>query len=95
MSRVADHLMIAPVVLPLVAGAAMLLVGERRRRLKAAISVASTFALIGIAIALLAMSDASLGRRDVPRRSLPAGRLAGRRSGSCSWWTACRRSCCS
>ena len=35
MSRLADHLMIAPVVLPLLAGAAMLLLGERRRRLKA------------------------------------------------------------
>ena len=30
-SRMADHLMIAPVVLPLVAGAAMLLLGERHR----------------------------------------------------------------
>jgi multicomponent K+:H+ antiporter subunit D len=51
-----DHLMIAPVVLPLLAGAAMLLLDERRRGLKAAISLASTFALVGIAIALLAAS---------------------------------------
>ena len=58
-SRMGDHLMIAPVVLPLLAGAAMLLLGERHRALKAAISVASTFALVGIAIALLAMSDAA------------------------------------
>jgi multicomponent K+:H+ antiporter subunit D len=52
-----DHLMIAPVVLPLLAGAAMLLLDERRRELKAAINVASTFALVGIAIVLLATSD--------------------------------------
>ena len=60
MSRVADHLMVAPVVLPLVAGAAMLLLdGERRRDVKAAINVASTFALVAIAIVLLGMSDAA------------------------------------
>jgi multicomponent K+:H+ antiporter subunit D len=59
MSRMADHLMIAPVVLPLLAGAAMLLLGERRHGLKAAIGVASTFALVGIAIALLVTSDAA------------------------------------
>jgi multicomponent K+:H+ antiporter subunit D len=52
-----DHLMIAPVVLPLLAGAAMLLLDERRRELKAAINVVSTFALVGIAIVLLATSD--------------------------------------
>ena len=57
MSRMGDHLMIAPVVLPLLAGAAMLLLDERRRELKAAINVASTFALVGIAIVLLATSD--------------------------------------
>jgi len=56
-SRMGDHLMIAPVVLPLLAGAAMLLLDERRRELKAAINVASTFALVGIAIVLLATSD--------------------------------------
>ena len=60
MSRMADHLIIAPVVLPLLAGAAMLLwLGERRRNFKAAINVASTFALVGIAIALLGVSDAA------------------------------------
>ena len=57
MSRVGDHLIIAPVVLPLLAGAAMLFVGERRRSFKAAISVTSSFALIAIAIALLVISD--------------------------------------
>jgi multicomponent K+:H+ antiporter subunit D len=54
MSRMADHLIIAPVVLPLLAGAATLLLGERRHGLKAAIGVAS----VGIAIALLVTSDA-------------------------------------
>ncbi len=54
-----DHLIIAPVVLPLLAGALMLLVGERRHSLKAGINLAVTFALVGIAVALLWMSDAS------------------------------------
>ena len=55
----AAHLIIAPVVLPLVAGAGMLLLGDRYRNLKAAIDVAACFALVGIAVALLGMSDAS------------------------------------
>jgi multicomponent K+:H+ antiporter subunit D len=54
-----DHLLIAPVVLPLLAGAAMLLLSERRRGLKAAIGVSSSFALVGLAIALLSLSDAA------------------------------------
>jgi multicomponent K+:H+ antiporter subunit D len=58
-SRMAAHLIIAPVVLPLVAGAGMLLLGDRYRNLKAAIDVAACFALVGIAVALLGMSDAS------------------------------------
>lgn len=53
MSGWIDHLMIAPVVLPLVAGALMLLLSERRHRAKAAISLASTLLLLGIAVTLL------------------------------------------
>ena len=58
MIRLADHLLIAPVVLPLIAGAVMLaLGGERRRNVNAAINVASTFALVAISIALLHAAD--------------------------------------
>jgi multicomponent K+:H+ antiporter subunit D len=59
-SLVADHLIVAPVVLPLLAGAAMLFLDERRRPMKAGIGVASTFALVGIAIALLHTADIPL-----------------------------------
>lgn len=56
----AANLIIAPIVLPLLAGAGMLLLsGERRRNIMAAANVAVTIALVGIAIALLRMSDAS------------------------------------
>jgi multicomponent K+:H+ antiporter subunit D len=55
-----NHLMIAPVVLPLLAGAVMLaLGGERRRDVNATINVATTFGLVAIAIALLRAADAS------------------------------------
>ena len=48
MNRFADHLMIAPVVLPLFAGAMMLaLGGERHRNINAALNVVSTFVLVG------------------------------------------------
>ncbi|MGE3967104.1 MAG: monovalent cation/H+ antiporter subunit D [Dongiaceae bacterium] len=59
MSRTLDHLMIAPVLLPLAAAAVMLLLDERRRVLKATINLASTLALVGIAIALMRMADGS------------------------------------
>jgi multicomponent K+:H+ antiporter subunit D len=59
-SDIADHLMIAPIVLPLLAGAGMLLLsGERHRNIMAAVNIAVTFALACIAIALLRASDAS------------------------------------
>jgi len=58
--RLADHLIIAPVVLPLLAGAVMLaLGGERRRNVNAALNVATTFALVAISIALLRAADAA------------------------------------
>ncbi|GEP07324.1 monovalent cation/H+ antiporter subunit D [Methylobacterium oxalidis] len=57
MSRFADHLLAAPIVVPLLAGALMLLLGERRRALKAAISLSSTFALVVVAIAILHVID--------------------------------------
>jgi multicomponent K+:H+ antiporter subunit D len=57
-NRFTDHLMIAPVVLPLFAGALMLaLGGDRRRNVNAALNVASTFALVAISIALLRAAD--------------------------------------
>ena len=57
-----NHLMIAPIVLPLVAGAIMLaLGGEQRRNVNAALNVASTFALVAIAITLLRVADSTPG----------------------------------
>jgi len=57
-TRYADHLMIAPVVLPMFVGAMMLaLGGEHRRNVNAALNVATTFGLIVIATALLRAAD--------------------------------------
>jgi multicomponent K+:H+ antiporter subunit D len=62
MSLPLDHLMIAPVALPLFAGAVMLaLGGERRLNVSAALSVASCLALVAIAIVLLRAADAAPG----------------------------------
>ena len=58
MSAWADHLVVAPVLLPLAAGALMLLLDERRHRLKAALGMATMFALIVIAVVLLRGADA-------------------------------------
>jgi multicomponent K+:H+ antiporter subunit D len=53
-----QHLPIVPIVLPLATAVLMLLVNERRRTLKAAINVVSTFMLLAVAIALLRIADA-------------------------------------
>ena len=85
--------MIAPVVLPLLAGAVMLLLAERRHGFKAAINVGSTFALVGIAIALLGTSDAASDGST--SGSVCIGSVTGRRrSASCSSWIGCPPSCC-
>jgi multicomponent K+:H+ antiporter subunit D len=56
----AAHLVIVPVALPLFAGATMLVIGgERRRSINAAINVVTTFVLFVIAIVLLRTADAA------------------------------------
>jgi multicomponent K+:H+ antiporter subunit D len=55
----ADHLVIAPIVLPLVAGALMLLVDERRVGLKSALGVAASVATAALSVALLLRVDAA------------------------------------
>jgi multicomponent K+:H+ antiporter subunit D len=52
-----DHLTIAPVVVPLLAGTAMVLIGERWRPLKAALGLASALALLALALVLLRLAD--------------------------------------
>lgn len=48
-----DHLLVLPVLLPLLAGATMLLVDERRRRFKNALSVVTVLALVAVSALLL------------------------------------------
>lgn len=52
-----DHLTIAPILVPLLAGALMMLIDERRRTLKAALGVASALTLLALAVLLLMMAD--------------------------------------
>ncbi|MEJ5022075.1 monovalent cation/H+ antiporter subunit D [Ochrobactrum vermis] len=51
------HLIVAPIVLPLVTAAILLLFDERKRKLKMAINSVSTLALIAIAITLAGMAS--------------------------------------
>lgn len=53
---VADHLIIAPIIIPLVAGGIMLLLDGRRREAVAAIGIFATLAQLAVAIALLVTS---------------------------------------
>ena len=59
MNQMAEHLIVAPVVLPLLVGAVMLFRGEEHRTFNVAMNVASTFSLIGISIVLLQAADAA------------------------------------
>ena len=54
-----NHLVITPIVLPLAAGALMLVFDERRHRLKAAISLAAALLLLLASVALAARADAT------------------------------------
>lgn len=52
-----DHLVIVPVLLPLLTGALLLMFDERRHRLKATINVVSTILLALVAVSLLDIAD--------------------------------------
>ncbi|MEZ0213750.1 MAG: monovalent cation/H+ antiporter subunit D [Xanthobacteraceae bacterium] len=58
MTPLVDHLIVVPVLLPLAVGAFLLLFDERRRSLKVALSLATTFTLLGVAVGLLMRADA-------------------------------------
>ena len=51
-----DHLVIAPIVVPMLAGTAMVLAGDRRRAATIALGVASTVALVVLSAALIAVA---------------------------------------
>ena len=48
-----DHLIIGPILLPMAVAAAMLLIDERRRILKASLSLAAMAAILAMALVLL------------------------------------------
>jgi multicomponent K+:H+ antiporter subunit D len=56
-SGLLDHLMIVPVLLPLVSGAVMLLLDERHRALKGGIGIATTVTLLIVSVVLLRQAD--------------------------------------
>ena len=53
------HLLIVPILLPMVTGAALLLIEETRHTLKAVVSIASTVLLLAAALTLMRIADAS------------------------------------
>lgn len=58
MSPTVEHLVVAPILLPLVTAALMVPLPERLRTVKAAIALLSTLGTVGIAVALLGIADA-------------------------------------
>jgi len=61
-SRWQDHLLIAPILLPMLAGIAAILIGDRSRTATRAVGLASCLGLVALSAALLAMADAPLVR---------------------------------
>lgn len=57
MSRTLPHLLVVPIVLPLVAAALSLLVGDRRPRFKAFVAICATAANLAVALAILRRAD--------------------------------------
>ncbi|SCY70667.1 monovalent cation/H+ antiporter subunit D [Microvirga guangxiensis] len=58
MAGVIDHLIIVPILLPLISGAVMLLLAERSRALKGGIGIATTLVLLTVSVGLLQQADA-------------------------------------
>lgn len=58
MNWLSPHLVVAPIVLPLVAAAVLLLLGEKRRRLASLIDVLASLAGLVVAVAILLRVDA-------------------------------------
>ncbi|KAA0682447.1 monovalent cation/H+ antiporter subunit D [Roseomonas genomospecies 6] len=52
-----NHLVIAPIIIPLLVGALLTLIDERQRALKATLGVASASALLALAVLLLYLTD--------------------------------------
>lgn len=61
MSGWTHHLIIAPILIPLIAAAILLFVNERQRVTKAMISLVATIILVGVAIALFEIENRSNG----------------------------------
>jgi multicomponent K+:H+ antiporter subunit D len=59
MKELQQHLPVVPVLLPLLAGALLLLIEEQRRALKGAVSLISLALLLGVAIVLVQRADVS------------------------------------
>ncbi|MBU8539145.1 monovalent cation/H+ antiporter subunit D [Roseomonas tokyonensis] len=57
-----DHLTIAPIVLPMLAGIAMILIGDRWRGATVALGLASCLGLVVLAVLLLGLADAPVVR---------------------------------
>jgi multicomponent K+:H+ antiporter subunit D len=57
-----DHLLIAPIVVPMLAGAAMILVGDRSRLLVGALGLVSTVTLLVLAVLLIGLAQEPLVR---------------------------------
>lgn len=58
MAGMLHHLIIIPILLPLISGAVMLLLAERSRKLKGGIGIATTLVLLIVSIILLQQADA-------------------------------------
>ena len=52
-----DHLLIAPIIVPMLAGAAMILVGDRSRAMVVTVGFLSTVTLVGLSVTLLALAQ--------------------------------------
>jgi multicomponent K+:H+ antiporter subunit D len=55
-----SHLVVVPIVLPLVAAALLVLLGEKRRRLRSLLNISATLAGLVVAVALLRRADAGV-----------------------------------
>ena len=56
MNELAQHLIVLPILVPLLAGALLLVIDEPRHKLKASVSAAAVLLLLGVAALLVAIA---------------------------------------
>ena len=64
MTLALEHLLVVPIALPMITGAGMLFIGDRRRQLRTWLNLASSAAFVAVCVTLFVLVAQGWGGRD-------------------------------